>query len=70
MTHQEASTSGSPLIYVGDDDINAEKETSIDKWPGMKPSQCWIDNGISQIQGKTIMTSRVHDDRGHPFLTS
>ena len=53
MTHQEASTSGSPLIFVGDDDNDAEKETSVDKWPGMKPSQCWIDNGISQVQGST-----------------
>ena len=37
-----------PLILVGGDEDNS----SLAEWQGMKPSECWIKNGISMLKGK------------------
>jgi hypothetical protein len=49
---KETSEKGEPLVFIGGE-ANA---TLIEEWPGMKPSDCWVDNGISQVLGKIFFS--------------
>jgi len=45
--NQAAADIGEPLIFIGGQALGM----NIDDWPGMKPSECWMHEGISQVQG-------------------
>ncbi len=47
INFQDTSEKGSPLVFVGGE----ANSTPIEEWPGMKPSDCWVDNGVSQVRG-------------------
>jgi hypothetical protein len=49
---KETSKKGEPLVFIGGE----ADGTSIEEWPGMKPSDCWVDNGISQVLGERFFS--------------
>ncbi len=47
--NQATFDQGSPLVFVGGEDY------LVEEWPGMKPSDCWIDSGISEVRGQSVI---------------